>query len=270
MQYDTPQPRLSGGIFEYIDTHTIQLTVTDSPFARIYVFNATTHWTVASSANLTCDLEVEGAGGLHDDHFPEVVDTCYVVYAAWESDTAVDDGVVKLFAVPSGTTVDAALVAALTDGGAPAGYDTWSLPIGMMVNDGSGDIYPFWCIIPGEFVPHSDLGIQAIANATTAALTAVDCSAFLPDECVTCRIYTRSVQTAAVSVSCELSIYDGTTNIKIWITPTLNGNLLSYARQIREILDIEIVNTADITIYYEWSAAPTGGLDLHIQSIKLY
>ena len=150
MQYDTPQPRLTDGIFDRISNSTIRLVVTDSPFVRIYVHNATDFWTIASSANLDCNLAVEGIGGLHDDHFPEAADTCYVIYAAWDSTTTVDDGDLGLFAVPSGTVVNAALLAALTDGGAPAAYDCWSLPIGMAANDAL-NIRAFFYTHPGRF-----------------------------------------------------------------------------------------------------------------------
>ena len=269
--------RILGGRFVYTDASTITLAVVGLDQWMYLSVSDGQDLTqiVRMFSDLICDLSVSGAGGLHND-YAEAIDTPYVIYAAWDPSTVPDEDHAShpadlvLFAVPSGTVVDAALVAALTGGGA---YSWWSEPIGLMVNDGAGDVYPFIQLTTRWFRFNDPGFVNLLAAGTANILTVIDCSAAIPYLLgIELQIGTYAHNAAAVQTRCSMSEFDGVAH-HLFGGSTYNvqsgpGGLTANGyKQSRAFLR----GDPSTAFSYQWiPAVPTYGLQLQLYGVKLY
>ena len=172
-----------------------------------------------------------------------------------------------LFAGPSGTVVDGALVAALTGGGA---YSWWSDPIGMMVNDGAGNIISFEQT--GNFFKfhaHADGEAVLVFGTVIVGPALVDLSAFVPTESIQFRLSVFADNIGAVACYCDILTTNGV-DMHVAYSSPWSINAVGYSQYSRALIDVDIINPADDLLYYLWSGAVVSGLSLFIQGVKLY
>lgn len=259
--------RITGGRFDYFGVSSVKLAIVgDDDICRLKVSNGSRRQIVSTSAAKFCDLAVSGPGGLHPS-FAEAVSTCYAIYGAWLSTSAEYNGNLVLFAVPTGTVINAALIALLAP---TVGYDYWTLPIGMIVNDGVGDQYVFEQ--SGHFFKFHDgeYGEAALVTGTEAVGAAlVDLSDLVPFEAVRFRLYVIANSTGAAAIDCNLFTNNGAVLLELYETPPIQ-NAAGYSQYHRALIDVDVINDTDDLLYYLWSGAVTGGLSLMVQGVYLY
>lgn len=268
--YQNLVDRLLGGLFVYTDASTVTLEVVGIDQWMYFSVSDGQDLIqiVRMFSDLTCNLAVSGAGGLHNA-YAEAIDTPYVIYAAWDPSTEPDEDAVTnpadlvLFAVPSGTVVNAALVAALTGGGT---YSWWSCPLGVMINDGASDILTFvmsadgWMSIPPTQVETAGVAI---------AWTAVDCSDVVPDLPgigVQFRIMAESTGVADRNVA--IGLFDGTNENTILTLDSL-ANIAGSVKRKTALLEVWMIDTPTTFFVFDWDVAPSYGLDVYVTAIKV-
>lgn len=270
--YELKINRLKGGTWVYTDASTVTLEV-DGPELWMFIEvsdGENLSQVVRLFEDLECDLSVSGAGGLHND-FAEAIDTPYVIYAAWDPSTRPDaddpdnPADVCLFAVPSGTVVNAALVAALTGGGY---YSWWSEPIGLMINDGAGDILHAYYASGLFWFDENYSDLKVLLNGKATASTPIDISAFVPNEAI-----------------CFLSLVlfeQSVANPRIYYYYTYNGTIenqklfgavqsaAGYETKNYYFNEFPVLNDPADLIRYKWNAAPADGTDYYIFGVRLF
>jgi hypothetical protein len=271
--------RVVNGTFHYITTSKVALTATwplvvpGVESVKIGVVNGdpadldARRQTISTTRGLVCDLSVSGPDGLHPDHL-EQNSTVYAIYAAWRSSTAEHDGDVCLFAVPSGTTVNAAKVADLY----PANpFDYWSECLGFVVNSGAGNIHPFYNLGSMFWFHASHYGIPILVNGTAIFSSSVPIHAVVPKESAGLVLSLIAENTGAsersVSVNCNRPsatylIY------RNYLSSVVLGNAVKVCCTIT--VPVPAGHSLVDLLKYSWSGAPVGGLNLSILGVMLY
>ena len=271
--------RFVGGHFEYHDAHQVDF-ILDGEDGKIHVIVGDedgNQQKIMFSESKEVDLAVAGPYGLHNS-YAEAASTCYVIYAAWNSYTnpeesldylVTDDTAFEgcIFAVPSGTVVNAAVIAALT-----GNFDAYSKPLGFFTNDDQSDILGFYSVDRKTIRYHAtDFGIVALNNGVEEAETAISLVGIVPEEACRIRLYVAADQTDDDPVSNVLiSIFDGTTVYDVLQSGTLGAGAIGEVTWLRDIFDIDVINAVATLLYYIWSDTPTGGLDVYVQAVQLF
>lgn len=267
-RYQIPLVRLLEGYFEYVDTHTIRLHISAiDGYVKILVEDGDRRQYVDTEDVLECDLAVSGAGGLHNA-YAEQVSTCYVVYAAWNSTTAERNGDLCLFAVPSGTVVNYALVSALTGG--MGIYDMWSLPIAFVVNSAAGNIQPFVCVGPKLFWFTPMFQVMA-QNANTPNYAAVNLSGSIPwvYGAIARFSYYSDNQNVPDNWS-EFGFYDGTTVFNCWGERVCVVAATFVKKLGTGQFDVPIIHDPATLLQFRWTAAPSWGTEASLVRVCLW
>ena len=268
--YSHSSRRYNGGRFHWVSNSALRFVIeTVSGRADMPVSDGADDQIVYISADLDCDLAISGIGGLHNA-FAEAADTPYVIYAAWDPSTeprdweTYDPADIGLFAVPSGTVVDGALVAALTGGG---NYSWWSSPVAACINNTALNIVPWAMCGDGSPYFSIDLGVLIASGLTSiVADTAVDCSAFIPDiPGLRMLFYTIGVNNGAPPLILTISLNDGATIFeRLSLSNIGNGAGQDHSKEC--CWCCPMVGDPTDFFRYHWSGAPTVGMTVRMVS----
>ena len=258
--------RYTGGRFEWLSNHSVSLKPFETPVC-IPVSNGLRRQIVAFATTHYMDLAVSGPGGLHDD-YAEQASMCYPIYAAWDAQSDEYNGDLVLFAVPTGTTINAALVAALGDGQ----YDYWSRCLGFVANNAGSNIIPF--VSTGKWFKYHDTdnGEVALNNGVETDVTKVDLTGLVPFEAVLTRLFFRASNTGAAntSVAKVTTKHADLGTVQIWESDPVQA-AANMTQWCEDVFDVDVINDTDDLLYYVWSGgAPTGGLDINVIAVQLW
>lgn len=267
-RYHIPVPRLLGAHFTHVgDLARLAIDAVDG-YVQILVRDAIRRTYVETSDVLECDLDVSGAGGRHNSTGAKLVDTPYVIYAAWNSESAERNGDLCLFATPPATVVNQALILALTGGT----FDMWSEPLMCIItgNAPNGFLYPFVETPQHRIILWVDT-LEPLTEGKAVADTAIDCSNFVPN------IYGTEVEfnwmaldAGIVTNGVRVCINDGAQEQEI-----INQIACNIATN-EKVLDsgrftAYMIQTPATFLHYVWTAAaPTVGLTLTVKTLKLW
>lgn len=278
--------RFIGGHFAYNNTNVVDFLVDGedkSGAGKIYVVVGDTDGNkqlISFAEDKQIDLRVSGPYGLHNSFFPvgAIASTVYVIYAAWNSFTNPDEDLDYvstnddafegcIFCVPSGTVITPVMIGLLT-----GNFDSWSRPLGFVVNDAGSDIVTFYSVDRKTVRFHeADLGLIALTNGVAEASTKIDLRPFVPEEAARFRIYLNATQTDDnPTPSCTLNIDDGAAEQDVYTTSLL-GAIAGLSSYNNAIFDVDIIHgPMNDLLGYIWSATPTGGLDVYVQAVTMF
>ena len=272
--------RFVGGHFEYHDAHQVDF-ILDGEDGKIHVIVGDedgNQQKIMFSESKEVDLAVAGPYGLHNS-YTEEASTVYVIYAAWNSYTnpeesldylVTDDTAFEgcIFAVPSGTVVNAAVIATLT-----GNFDAYSKPLGFFANSAGSNILNFLSVDRKTERYHAvDFGQVVLSAGVAVAAAKIDLSDFVPCEACRVRLYIHATQTGVDPVpNVLISLDDGTTIYDVAQSGTMGGAAIGQVTWWSLIFDIDVIQ-ADLTdmLEYIWSGAPTGGLNVYVQAVQLF
>jgi len=246
---------------DYTFSYTSATTITMTPNGKdgnayVYCGDGSNGRMVTVGAAITCVITTSGAGGL--DTGSESASTGYYVYLIASTSDPATYPPALLFSLSSSTPT------------MPTGYGLRSKPIWFVSNSLGGsnnDIYPFvhcgdTCYYDIE-TAGTAYGIQLIDNGTANSSTLITSAYAIPSIASYYQAYYIMSNSSNTYTNFTAWYANGTTNsvLAIKVQGATNGG---------DVIDQQpVLLNPTRPIYYNFSATPTGGLDLHIKGWSL-